>query len=414
MKKRGFLKFLVGITLAASGAFAVGSALSNKKAEIVEASVGKATKDYPMIINWWNDVDNMYSGNVVAVYCWGGDLEKAITIPTEKLTDHMAVGIFPKGAASFKVVKVPTSVNLPCEGWPSSVSFQWNDLSFDSTKNVVTLKSYSASEQEYNDNKAILLKDRPVMFDISSDIQSWWFSGATTYAVAIGNLSGWFDYNHNESWHEVTRIGSTGYVYFVPTSTIISNGVVLSRNQTNQTGWDKKFNQSTDMYAGYGFNPLYVTQIEKDTSGSNQNWLNQGAGETASHYGCYFMDKITCDGNGNITSSSTNWTAVADMFNHLTADVQDEIKETVAAASGTNIAKAMYQYDYIVFFKHYSGYNDFAERANSLGKAFSERANMPALISRENNSLVSIIVIVSLISVTAIGGYFFIRRRKSI
>ena len=359
MKKVGLIKLLVGLTLAASGAFAMGSGLSYKKAEEIQASAGKATKDYPMIINWYNDVDNMYSGNVVGIYCWGGDLENAVTIPTEKITDHMAVGVFPKGAQSFKVVKVPTSVTLPCNGWPSSVSFQWNDLSFDSTYNVVTLKAYNSASQDYNDNKAILLKDKPVMFDVCSEIQSWWFNGATTYAVAIGNLSGWYDYNHTESWHEVTRIGTTGYVYFTPTSTIISNGVVLSRNETGETGWDHKYNQSTDMYAGYGYNPLYVTQVQEGKTGDNQNWNNQGASETASHYGCYFMDKITCSGSGSVTSGSSDWTTVSNTYNHLTEDVRDEITNTTASLSGSNIEKAMYRYDYIVFYKHYSGYSDF-------------------------------------------------------
>ena len=36
MKKSGILKFIVGVTLAVSAAFAVGSALNTKKAEAAE------------------------------------------------------------------------------------------------------------------------------------------------------------------------------------------------------------------------------------------------------------------------------------------------------------------------------------------------------------------------------------------
>ena len=410
MKKNRVLKFVSILSMAAAGIFGIVSAKSSKIVESVSAAAGKSTKEYPMIVNCYGELGTgFFDGCDVGLYCWGGDLTTAKTVKIDKFTNHMGVGIFPKGAQYMKVVRAGSGL-LPCDGWPSKVHNEFGQWSFDSGKNIITIKSWGG-DQEYNDNKVVLFKDMPVMFDTDSGVGSWWYDGSSQYCVAIGNLSNWYDYSHTESWHELTRIGSTGYSYFIPSETIICNGVVASRNQTGQTGWDKKYNQSTDMYVSYGYNPLYTTQIESGKSGDNQNWGNKGASETADEYGCYFVDKITCSGAGSITSASSNWTTVKNFYDGLTKEVQGECWSVSGNESGSNIEKAMLRYDYIVFFKQYSGYNDFINRANSGGKSYSGNVN-PLIFGQNTNSYLTAILIVSFIGVTTIGGYFFYKKRK--
>lgn len=408
MKIKKLLGALSLAIVTAIGGFALIS--NNSKAESADAAAGKATKDYPMIVNCYGELGTgFFDGCDVGLYCWGGDLTTARTVKIDKFTNHMGVGIFPKGAQYMKVVRAGSGL-LPCDGWPSTVHNEFGQWSFDSTLNVVTIKSWGG-DQQYNEHKEILLKDRPVMFDTDSGVQSWWFGDATSY-LNIDGLSGWYDYSSSESWNKLTRIGNTGYMYFTPSSTIIGTRVIVTRNKTNSTGWGNVYNQTTDMVTNYGYNSLYTTQIESGTSGSKQNWGNKSANETASEYGCYFMDKITCDGNGNITSASSNWTTVTTFYNNMTKDVQGECWSASGSESGSNIQKAMYRYDYIVFFKQYSGYNDFINRSTSSGKSFSSPVSFSPITSNDKITPIAIVVITSVVALTAIGGYFFIRRRK--
>ena len=406
-------KLLLSLTFLAAAAvggvsLAVNKAVGTKETGIAEAAAGKATKDYPMIVNCWGDLGTgFFDGCDVGLYCWGGDLTTAKTVKIDKFTNHMGVGIFPKGAQYMKVVRAGSGL-LPCDGWPSTVHNEFGEWSFDAAKNVVTIKSWGG-DQEYNDNKAILLKDRPVYFD-TQDSGFWFGDNATAYAVT-GSLSGWYDYTVAEGWNKLTRIGTSGYIYFVPSTTIIAPQVIVTRNKTNSSGWSNRWNQTTNMTANYGFNPLYTTMVETSKSGDNYNWGNKSATETASEYGFYFMDKITCDGNGHITSASSNWTTVKTTYNNLTKDVQGECWKATGSPTGNNIEQGMYRYDYIVFYKQYSGYDDFINRSSSTGKSFSG-AVMNPIVNSEKTMPIAIIVVASLIAVTTVGGYFFLRRRK--
>ena len=375
----------------------------------VEADAGKATKDYPMIVNCYNDVSNLFSSADVGIHCWGGDLTKAVTVKVDKLTNHMGTTIIPKGTQYFKVVKTNPGV-LPCEGWPSGVMNEWGQWSFDSAKNVVTLKQYSG-DQEYTDNKAILIKDRPVMFDTSS-YGNWFADSATAYAVT-GSVSGWYDYTVSEGWNKLTRIGSSGYMYFTPTSTIIAPQVIVTRNKPNSSGWSNKWNQTTNMTANYGFNPLYTTMVESGRTGDDYNWGNKSAVETASEYGFYFMDKITCSGSGSITSAASNWTTVKNFYNSMTDDVQGEAWKATASLTGNNIEQGMYRYDYIVFYKKYSGYadDDFINRATSEGRAFKRAGFNETIISASNGTTTIIIVAMCSACLAAVGGYFLFKKK---
>lgn len=407
-------KLVSGLLLSTALAASIGVSVAShnefqNESRVVEAAAGKSTKEYPMIVNCYGDLGTgFFDGCDVGLYCWGGDLITAKTVKIDKFTNHMGVGIFPKGAQYMKVVRAGSG-SLPCDGWPSTVHNEFGQWSFDSGKNVITIKSWGG-DQEYNDNKAVLFKDMPVMFDTDSGVSSWWFGGATSYCVALGNFNNWYDYTSTESWHELTRIGSTGYMYFIPSTTIICNGVVASRNKTGQTGWGNKYNQSTDMYVSYGYNSLYTTQIESGKTGDNQNWGNKGATETAWEYGSFFTDKITCSGSGSITSAASNWTTVKNFYDGLTKNVQGEIWNASGSESGSNIEQAMARYDYIVFFKQYSGYNDFINRITSPGKSHSIRVN-PLNVSGNVGGTIAIIVISS-VSLAAVGGYFLFKRKK--
>lgn len=130
--------------------------------------------------------------------------------------------------------------------------------------------------------------------------------------------------------------------------------------------------------------------------------------------------KVTQEGivQTNLADLKQAWKALADDYNLLSANDKEQFRTGVASdnPSATNIAKALALYDYVAakyntqlqgegFVSNY----DFMSR--DIVPLSSSKVILGGLIS-ENSSVLAIIVIVSLVSITAIGGYFFVRKNK--
>ena len=110
----------------------------------------------------------------------------------------------------------------------------------------------------------------------------------------------------------------------------------------------------------------------------------------------------TCEAYGAAGITTSQWTALSEAWD----DVDSYSKAKLQAATSDyaysdDIAHWITRYTIIV----QSGKADFM----SLGIS-SARQTLPVL--NENTNTIAIIVIISMVSVTAIGGYFFIKRRK--
>ena len=196
-------------------------------------------------------------------------------------------------------------------------------------------------------------------------------------------------------------------------------GVRLS-SSASSPGWSNVLNQSGDQFYNGDDRDCNMLWVNPATGG---DWSGGGylrndrtiSDDTrAGYYGTYFLSQITCDGDGNITSSYNNWTTVKNEYNqHLADTVRLKIWETDAAATGSDLVKAMYKYDYIVFHKQYADYDDFISRDDSEGLAFARAGYNILGINRNELTGVIVVVIISLLSVATIGGYFFIKKKKS-
>lgn len=133
----------------------------------------------------------------------------------------------------------------------------------------------------------------------------------------------------------------------------------------------------------------------------------------------YLTTNFTCSGvtvqnpNGAITAEnpSTVWSNLSTFKTNLSSAAQNTLKTLPANESGTAVEAALARYDLVIRKYTTSSYVDF------LGRFSSGGANATALIlgatqSAELNSSALVIVIVSIISAVAIGGYFFLRKRK--
>ncbi|GEM_PF-5032353 len=130
-----------------------------------------------------------------------------------------------------------------------------------------------------------------------------------------------------------------------------------------------------------------------------------------------FLGAFTCDATGNseptftIKEGSTYWTwaLLATEYDTLTAVEKKQFRLGVASESGDNIAKALARYDYIVAKYGTSKYSNFMSRTIT---PLSSSGIVLSNVIGNNGTTISLIIVVSLVGLTAIGGYFFIRKRK--
>jgi hypothetical protein len=126
-----------------------------------------------------------------------------------------------------------------------------------------------------------------------------------------------------------------------------------------------------------------------------------------------------CDASGVDTDTSalnSAWTTQATAFKALSVDAQGILANTTYthnAETAGSTADIIDRYDYV--YGKYSASltkGDFMNRSDAgTLVTYSERVNPFNIIGNNGNTVV-IIVVISMISVTCIGGYFFLRKRK--
>ncbi len=126
-----------------------------------------------------------------------------------------------------------------------------------------------------------------------------------------------------------------------------------------------------------------------------------------------FLDNYTCDSTGASAPSTSDWDDFGLEFLGLDSDLQLIAKNATADEEGTVIEQAMAKYDYVI--SKYGALED--EHGAKLYDNFIERTVQPLHSTRVNGTINSttatiIIAVISTISLTAVGGYFFLIKKK--
>ncbi len=139
--------------------------------------------------------------------------------------------------------------------------------------------------------------------------------------------------------------------------------------------------------------------------------VEENASADALAFGTSFLNNTAtacADGTkDNSEALKTTWTALKTEFSALSDGAKKVVKDAVANNAGTDLEKAMARYDHIV--KRYSvahtEINDFIGRgvATSLTNK---------LFKANTTNNVMVISLIACASVAAIGGFYFIRKRK--
>ena len=132
-----------------------------------------------------------------------------------------------------------------------------------------------------------------------------------------------------------------------------------------------------------------------------------------------FLDNLTCDSTGNNAPTLTmTWSQLNALYSSISSQSEKNLlknatytvnNNTVTPGSNTTqvVANAMSKYDIIV--GKYS-YTDFILRKGT--SAYGYASVSINNIFKTNDNIPVIILVISLVSVTSIGGYFFLKRKK--
>ena len=117
------------------------------------------------------------------------------------------------------------------------------------------------------------------------------------------------------------------------------------------------------------------------------------------------LELVTCNAQGTSEPTGTSWATLESYFNTLSTSEKNALK--------TSSSDAMAKYDYIVG-KYNPTNNNSSTYKNFIGRTVTPvgGARLALGSMAENSNTIAIIVIISLVSVTAIGGYFFIKRKE--
>ena len=126
------------------------------------------------------------------------------------------------------------------------------------------------------------------------------------------------------------------------------------------------------------------------------------------------LSGVTCNESGTSQPTGESWSNLEAYYNTLSTTEKATFASATANENGTDLQKAMAKYDYIVG-KYNPTNSSSSAYKNFIGRTVTPIGGQNFLLNTvigENTNTIAIIVIISMVSVTAIGGYFFIKRRK--
>ena len=172
---------------------------------------------------------------------------------------------------------------------------------------------------------------------------------------------------------------------------------------TNGTSFSTSIAGTNDVYDLTGY--TYV-KIMKNGSGAAYCASIDFEFLTSSDWADDFLANIGCTANGS-KEPTGDWEAFESSYEVLLSADKTILQGATGNVSGTNIEQAVRLYDYIIGKYGTTNYNDFIGRNPSkLGY------NSSIFAITNSGSMTALIVITSLASVTAIGAFVFIKKRK--
>lgn len=364
MKKSGLIKLVLGITLAASGALVLGAKSNHNKVESVEAT---NISSYSKIYRFTAPAE--YWGDTVYVHAWGSNTSSNNTEwPGQNIS-----GEFSYNEQSRKVYTFATNVS----------DYQY--LIFHNNS------GWQTDNITIGSNTAWYLDGGNSPGTWAPSNQTYYFydyrgAFADNPTVKAKQSNGSLD---SGSYVSMTKLANTSRVYSITLDPAFDEFEIKNGSTTTGTVWINQNRNHTYCYwdptPGWGDNLDYVkahdwtlqTMHLRDISTSN----NSDTGACRGNSGYYAKAKAA--------------------YNSFSSGIKNEISNLGEFSD----AKAR--------FSAWAAANGETATWNGTTVTISSaRSILLPTSNTENSNSIALIVIISLVSVTAIGGFFFIRKRK--
>ena len=391
MKKLSIFKLFATVTLAATGAFAVGASLSNKKAEAVSAIGSGDTIYVNLNSNWQGQISNSVS---LWMHCWN--------------TNNDATDVeFSNVSANVYSATLPSSCNniIFFRSNAGTVGNWWDQSADLVLSNILT-----------GGNNVVKQGDGWTF--VVGDTEEYRPEKAAGSAYLRGSWSGgWADFTHQMTVSgdvcsinnvllsageqiKVVKLDSYNYVKWYDASSLSGNSdaTFVSPNVTiNTTGrYNISVNTSTK---------VYTVNVYEDLD------LNAAIAfcddfETSMAKYCPIAGTEDDKGTAKLVSE---WSSFATRYS---SSLSQQAKDYLLEGENSSVEKITDftdKYDSILsdYYSLLSSYNFLSRTVAHQSRIINEQ-----LLNNSSTKTIAIVIIVSLVSITAIGGYFFIKRRQ--
>ena len=186
-------------------------------------------------------------------------------------------------------------------------------------------------------------------------------------------------------------------VPYLNTITLNDDGSVALTSNTKSLAFNAAAGQERFRYYGSGYLPVSL--------------YRRAASSSASIFADYFINDLHCDATGVTAPSVDEWNALKDIYAELDAYDQLTFKIAVGNPSGTNIEQAVAKYDYIITKYGVANYVDFMGRVE-YGSLTLANNRIEFADKLDSQSTIICVVVLTLLSVSTIGGYIILKRTK--
>ena len=253
-------------------------------------------------------------------------------------------------------------------------------------------------------------------------------AGTIHFEVVAGSSNGTFAFKNGSNYLACSKVKSLTYstdLDAYSSWTVDFDGTEATISNAYDSTWILQFNynQGNTRFAAYASSqtkPFLVLGSEGYTPvGDDIANTNVAVQKAVLEFAVHFNDTMQCVNGGTTANVASKWSSLSSGFSTallgFTGDDLAHFKALFALASsvedGDTLQDMLARYDYIV--AKYKLSDDFLhDDAGRAAVAFSPNVSPLVNIIGENTNTVAIIVIISMVSVTAIGGYFFLKKRK--
>ena len=323
---------------------------------------------------------------------------------TATVTATFASGDFDPIEVSVEVMELDTYVNIGVTTFTkvSSNSGDWSGTYLIVDETASKIFDGSASPLGASSEKDVTIS--------SSQI------AATTSIIAssfnIKSSTNGFTLKSNSNYYVGNRAASNGIMTSVGIEyevSIANDGTITALLEDGSSSSTTLRHNNTDhifrFYTSASGNPVSLYKADGEMRAISSTLTDFYDDVKANNY-------LSCNGSGS--GSSIDFDGIVDCTGDLTTEDYDTLKRMSAKSAEDNgnfLEDFISDYDYLVKYKGATDIFGRFDEGGAMHGQLSPKINALTIIGKNTNT-VAIIVIISMISVTAIGGYFFLRKRK--